>query len=1546
MSVPTNLIPTKVTGLPEYTGTGTYGFMPYIIDGRTYKVQFSNIAAVGAVPSSRTIATGTGLTGGGDLSVDRVLSIAAGGVGFDQLALSGVAQGTYGSGSAIPILTVDAKGRVTSATTAPLDVTGFVPNTRTILAGDGLVGGGALVSNLTFSANFSAATPAALGAASAGTAITLSRGDHVHPAVNLSEATQTQGALPLGRGGTGDALSPVAGAVVYSTGTKFALSNAGIAGQVLMSNGTDEPQWTTISGVGTVTSVNLTAGTGISVSGGPITTAGSITVVNTAPDQIVSLTGAGGTSITGTYPSFTISSTSATGTVTSVAASGGTTGLTFTGSPITTAGTLTLGGTLAVANGGTGATDAASALTNLGAYPASNPAGYTSNVGTVTSVSGTGTVSGLSLSGTVTSTGSLTLSGTLAVLPSNFASQAANTVLAAPNGAAGVPTFRAIVAADIPTLNQNTTGTASNVTGIVAVANGGTGASVAGTARTNLGATTVGSNFFTVTNPSAITFARVNADNTVSLLDAATFRTAIGAGTGGGSVTSVAALTLGTTGTDLSSTVANGSTTPVITLNVPTASAANRGALSNTDWSTFNGKQAALVSGTNIKTVGGATLLGSGDAGTIGLAYGGTGATTAPLARTALGATTVGGNLFTLVDPSAITFPRFNADNTVSALNATDFRTAIGAGTSSTTGTVTSVAALTLGTTGTDLSSSVANGSTTPVITLNVPTASAANRGALSSTDWTTFNGKQAALVSGTNIKTVGGATLLGSGDVGTIGLAYGGTGATGAAGARTNLGATTVGSNVFTLTNPSAITFPRFNADNTVSALDAATFRTAIGAGTSSTTGTVTSVAALTLGTTGTDLSSSVANGSTTPVITLNVPTASGTVRGALSSTDWSTFNGKQAALVSGTNIKTVGGATLLGSGDVGTIGVAYGGTGATGAAGARTNLGATTVGSNLFTLANPSAVTFPRFNADNTVSALDAATFRAAIGAGTSSTTGTVTSVAMSVPAFLSVSGSPITASGTLAVTLSGTALPVDNGGTGTTTLSSGYLLKGNGTTAVSASVIYDNGTNVGIGTTSINAKLDVLGGTVGTTAGNEISIGNQRATAGGNSVQMLSRLIRATAGTDWTTTIMRLQGRVDATNFGYIDLISNGVQGIAFGSDATERMRINSTGNVGIGTASQTYQLQVHGLGQDTAAITDAGNKGGSLYIQATATAAGSGGTLLFGTTFGNATPFAAIKGLVTDGGTNTVGDLAFSTRNSISDTALTERMRIAVNGYVGIGTSAPSVKLNVVGGYTDLAGLRIAGTAMDSLNNIYLASGDLSLSTGSGAITFKPSLTERMRLDASGNLGIGTTAPVAPLQVVTAGETTQGGMFSSSAGHWMRLLANAPSGAYNNITAAGTNAIIFSSGTIDNGTLTIAPWATTGTKGTVFHASGGMSVGTTSDPGSGAIYATGNITAYFSDERLKTRLGAIEDALGMIDKIDAFYYEANETAKELGYDVVREVGVSAQSVQRVLPEVVAPAPIDDKYLTVRYERLVPVLIQAIKELKAEIEQLKGK
>ena len=128
--------------------------------------------------------------------------------------------------------------------------------------------------------------------------------------------------------------------------------------------------------VGTVTSIDLTAGTGISVSGGPITSSGSITVTNTAPDQVVSITGAGTTSVTGTYPNFTVTSNDQyVGTVTSVDVSGGTTGLSFTGGPITTSGTITLGGTLAIANGGTNGT--ASPVSGAVAYGTGTAYGFT-----------------------------------------------------------------------------------------------------------------------------------------------------------------------------------------------------------------------------------------------------------------------------------------------------------------------------------------------------------------------------------------------------------------------------------------------------------------------------------------------------------------------------------------------------------------------------------------------------------------------------------------------------------------------------------------------------------------------------------------------------------------------------------------------------------------------------------------------------------------------------------------------------------------------------------------------------------------------------------------------------------------------------------------------------------------------------------------------------------------------------------------------------------------------------------------------------------------
>ena len=110
----------------------------------------------------------------------------------------------------------------------------------------------------------------------------------------------------------------------------------------------------------------------------------------------------------------------------------------------------------------------------------------------------------------------------------------------------------------------------------------------------------------------------------------------------------------------------------------------------------------------------------------------------------------------------------------------------------------------------------------------------------------------------------------------------------------------------------------------------------------------------------------------------------------------------------------------------------------------------------------------------------------------------------------------------------------------------------------------------------------------------------------------------------------------------------------------------------------------------------------------------------------------------------------------------------------------------------------------------------------------------------------------------------------------------------------------------------------------------------------------VSSTGDIIAYASDDRLKDRGNNIENALEKVESLNGFHFNWNDTANDLSEQFdkhVNHIGVSAQEVEEILPEVVQPAPVDGEYKTVQYEKLVPLLIEAIKELKSEIESLKS-
>ena len=374
------------------------------VNGQTGAVVLT-ASSVGAVPTTRTISTGTGLTGGGDLSADRTIAIDS-----TVATLTGtqtLTNKTLTSPKVNEIL--DANGNEVLGLLSTASATDYVAIKNGIGVGVPLH-----ISSEGSSANIGLhIQPKGTGLVTISDGTDFNKGIRFRSsgsaanAITLLDAVSTAGhvvTLPdattvlVGRGTT-DTLTNKS--ISGFTNTLSNIGNASLTNSAITINGTSTSLGGSIS-VGTVTSVDLTASTGISVSGGPITGSGSITVTNTAPDQTVVLTGGTGISTSGTYPSFTVTNTAPDQTV--------------------------------AISSGTG-------ISVSGTYPNFTVTNTSpSSGGTVTSVGGTGTVNGITLSGTVTSSGNLTLGGTLSGV--NLTTQVTGTLPVA-NGGTGLTSLTA-----------------------------------------------------------------------------------------------------------------------------------------------------------------------------------------------------------------------------------------------------------------------------------------------------------------------------------------------------------------------------------------------------------------------------------------------------------------------------------------------------------------------------------------------------------------------------------------------------------------------------------------------------------------------------------------------------------------------------------------------------------------------------------------------------------------------------------------------------------------------------------------------------------------------------------------------------------------------------------------------------------------------------------------------------------------------------------------------------------------------------------------------
>jgi hypothetical protein len=296
------------------------------------------------------------------------------------------------------------------------------------------------------------------------------------------------------------------------------------------------------------------------------------------------------------------------------------------------------------------------------------------------------------------------------------------------------------------------------------------------------------------------------------------------------------------------------------------------------------------------------------------------------------------------------------------------------------------------------------------------------------------------------------------------------------------------------------------------------------------------------------------------------------------------------------------------------------------------------------------------------------------------------------------------------------------------------------------------------------------------------------------------------------------------------------------------------------------------------------------------------------------------------------------------SSAQVTTLLPAGTVSGSGQIAINSTTGTLNVNKGGtGQTTYTNgqLLIGNTTGNTLAKATLTAGTgITVTNGGGSIT----------IAAVNN---GTVTSIATGNGITGGTITSTGTLGLT-GQALALhnlatngvIARTGTGTVAGRTITGTtNQVTVTNGNGVSGNPTLSLPQSINTAASVRF--GSFGVGTAASGTTGEIRATNEITAFFSDARLKNFHGKIPFALSKVMSLSGYYFTENEVAKSLGYNNDKmQVGLSAQEVQAVLPEVVTEAPISDEYLTVRYEKLIPLLVEAIKEQQKQIEELKSK